>query len=137
LGLPGETAQSWRENFWTLFKAGNHTGISILHAQLLENAEMNLLQKRMWKIDSVPVYDYMSGSYGDADLNECVDVVVSTKDIPKEEMWTRQKTAEVLGISPQTVSAMVLRGQLDAVKPGRKYKFLKSKIYAYLANKKN
>ena len=58
-------------------------------------------------------------------------------DIPKEEMWTRQKTAEVLGISPQTVSAMVLRGQLDAVKPGRKYKFLKSKIYAYLANKKN
>lgn len=58
-------------------------------------------------------------------------------DIPKEEMWSRQKTAEVLGISPQTVSAMVLRGQLDAVKPGRKYKFLKSKVYAYLANKKN
>jgi len=47
---------------------------------------MNLLQKRMWKIDSVPVYDYMSGSYGDADLNECVDVVISTKDIPREEM---------------------------------------------------
>ena len=86
LGLPGETVQSWKDAFWKIFRAGNHTGINILQAQLLENAEMNLLQKRMWKIDSVPVYDYMSGSYGDADLNECVDVVISTKDIPREEM---------------------------------------------------
>ena len=86
LGLPGETVQSWKDAFWKIFRAGNHTGINILQAQLLENAEMNLLQKRMWKIESVPVFDYMSGSYGDADLNECVDVVVSTKDIPKEEM---------------------------------------------------
>jgi radical SAM superfamily enzyme YgiQ (UPF0313 family) len=86
LGLPGETVTSWKDAFWKIFRAGNHTGINILQAQLLENAEMNLLQKRMWKIDSVPVYDYMSGSYGDADLNECVDVVISTKDIPREEM---------------------------------------------------
>ena len=86
LGLPGETVKSWKDAFWKIFRAGNHTGINILQAQLLENAEMNLLQKRMWKIESVPVFDYMSGSYGDADLNECVDVVVSTKDIPKEEM---------------------------------------------------
>ena len=86
LGLPGETVQSWKDAFWKIFRAGNHTGINILQAQLLENAEMNLLQKRMWKIESVPVYDYMSGSHGDADLNECVDVVISTKDIPQEEM---------------------------------------------------
>jgi putative methyltransferase len=86
LGLPGETVRTWKDAFWKIFRAGNHTGINILQAQLLENAEMNLLQKRMWKIDSVPVYDYMSGSYGDADLNECVDVVISTKDIPREDM---------------------------------------------------
>ena len=86
LGLPGETVESWKSAFWKIFRAGNHTGINILQAQLLENAEMNLLQKRMWKMESVPVYDYMSGSYGDTDDNECVDVVVSTKDIPKEEM---------------------------------------------------
>ena len=86
LGLPGETVESWKSAFWKIFRAGNHTGINILQAQLLENAEMNLLQKRMWKIESVPVYDYMSGSYGDADLNECVDVVVSTKDIDREAM---------------------------------------------------
>ena len=86
LGLPGETVSSWKEAFWKIFRAGNHTGINILQAQLLENAEMNLLQKRMWRLEAVPVYDYMSGSYGDTDLNECVDVVVSTKDIPHEAM---------------------------------------------------
>jgi len=86
LGLPGETVASWKEAFWKIFRAGNHTGINILQAQLLENAEMNLLQKKLWKIDSVPVYDYMSGSYGDVDLSECVDVVISTKDIPREMM---------------------------------------------------
>jgi|LauGreDrversion4_2_1035121.scaffolds.fasta_scaffold25557_4 hypothetical protein len=86
LGLPGETVATWKDAFWKIFRAGNHTGVNILQAQLLENAEMNLLQKRMWKIESVPVYDYMSGSYGDVDLSECVDVVVSTKDIPREMM---------------------------------------------------
>jgi hypothetical protein len=86
LGLPGETVASWKEAFWKIFRAGNHTGINILQAQLLENAEMNLLQKKLWKLEAVPVYDYMSGSYGDTDLHECVDVVVSTKDIPREAM---------------------------------------------------
>jgi len=52
----------------------------------LENAEMNLLQKRLWKLEAVPVHDYMSGSYNDAELSECVDVVISTKDISKEQM---------------------------------------------------
>ena len=86
LGLPGETVESWKEAFWKIFRAGNHGGINILQCQLLENAEMNLLQKKLYKLESVPVYDYMSGSYGDVDLNESIDVVVSTKTIPKEIM---------------------------------------------------
>ena len=86
LGLPGETVESWKEAFWKIFRAGNHGGINILQCQLLENAEMNLLQKKLYKLESVPVYDYMSGSYGDVDLNESIDVVVSTKTIPKETM---------------------------------------------------
>ena len=86
LGLPGETVESWKEAFWKIFRAGNHGGINILQCQLLENAEMNLLQKKLYKLESVPVYDYMSGSYGDVDLNESIDVVVSTKTIPRETM---------------------------------------------------
>jgi hypothetical protein len=86
LGLPGETVESWKEAFWKIFRAGNHGGINILQCQLLENAEMNLLQKKLYKLESVPVYDYMSGSYGDVDLNESIDVVVSTKTIPRDTM---------------------------------------------------
>jgi hypothetical protein len=86
LGLPGETVESWKEAFWKIFRAGNHGGINILQCQLLENAEMNLLQKKLYKLESVPVYDYMSGSYGDVDLNESIEVIVSTKTIPRETM---------------------------------------------------
>lgn len=86
LGLPGETKESWKQGFWKLFTAGNHTGITILQAQMLENAEMNLLQKKLYKIKSIPVYDYMSGSYNYDELQESVEVVISTKDMPFEDM---------------------------------------------------
>lgn len=86
LGLPGETEQSWRENFWRLFRAGNHTGVVVLHAQLLENAEMNLSQRRFYQLDAVPIYDYMSGTYDNGEVDESVDVVVGTRDMPRERM---------------------------------------------------
>jgi putative methyltransferase len=86
LGLPGESKESWRKGFWKLFDAGNHTGITILQAQMLENAEMNLSQKEEFKIQSIPVYDYMSGSYNYDELQEHVDVVIATKDLPFEDM---------------------------------------------------
>ena len=90
LGLPGETKDTWKEGFYKIYRAGNHTGINILHAQLLENAEMNLLQQRLYGITSVPVYDYMSGSYNYNELQECVEVVTGTKDMPTEEMLDSQ-----------------------------------------------
>jgi radical SAM superfamily enzyme YgiQ (UPF0313 family) len=90
LGLPGETKDTWKEGFYKIYRAGNHTGINILHAQLLENAEMNLLQKKLYGITSVPVYDYMSGSYNYNELQECVKVVTGTKDMPTEEMLDSQ-----------------------------------------------
>jgi len=90
LGLPGETVASWKEGFYKIFRAGNHTGINVLQAQMLENAEMNLLQQRLYKIISVPVYDYMSGSYNYNELEECVEVITSTKDMTIEEMLDAQ-----------------------------------------------
>jgi putative methyltransferase len=90
LGLPGETASSWKEGVWKLFRAGNHTGLNILHAQLLENAEMNLLQRKLFGITSVNVYDYMSGSYNNNYLRECVEIVTSTKDMPYDQMINSQ-----------------------------------------------
>ena len=90
LGLPGETNDTWKEGFFKIYRAGNHTGINILQAQMLENAEMNLLQKRLHKITSVPVYDYMSGSYNYNELQECVEVVTGTKEMPTEQMLDSQ-----------------------------------------------
>jgi len=86
LGLPGETESSWKENFWKLFRAGNHTGVVILHAQLLENAEMNTKQRKLYKLDAVPILDYMSGSYDNGEIVESIDVVVGTRDIPRKQM---------------------------------------------------
>ena len=86
LGLPGETAESWQENFWKIFRAGNHSGINILQAQMLENAEMNLLQRRLYKIESLPIFDYISDSYDHEECEESIDIVVSTKDIDRKSM---------------------------------------------------
>lgn len=90
LGLPGETLQSWKENFWTLFRSGNHSGIDIFQTQLLENAELNRLQKSLHKIKAVTVYDYMSGSHNNNDLAEGVDIIIETATMPFEDMVKSQ-----------------------------------------------
>lgn len=86
LGLPGESLQSWKDNFWRLFRMGNHTGLTVFQAQLLENAEMNLLQKKLFKIGSQRVTDYFSGSYSNEHIEEGIDIITSTKDMPFEIM---------------------------------------------------
>ena len=86
LGLPGETIDSWKENFWRLFRSGNHTGVTIYQAQLLENAEMNLLQRKLFQIKSQRVYDYFSGSYSNESIEESIEVVTSTRDLPMNLM---------------------------------------------------
>jgi len=86
LGLPGESLTSWKENFWKLFRMGNHTGLTVFQAQLLQNAEMNLMQKKLYKIKSQRVTDYFSGSYSNEFIEEGIDICVSTKDLPGETM---------------------------------------------------
>jgi putative methyltransferase len=86
MGLPGETLETWQDGFWQLFRAGNHTGIHILQAQMLENAEMNLLQKKLYGIESIEVYDYISGSYQTDEYPESVKVVTATSTIPQDQM---------------------------------------------------
>lgn len=90
LGLPGETLASWKENFYKLYRVGNHTGITIYQAQLLENAQMNLSQRRLYKIEGRMVYDYISGTYNEHEIKEGVEVVVSTRDLPHDRMVDAQ-----------------------------------------------
>lgn len=90
LGLPGETFDTWKENFYKLFKAGNHTGITVYQAQLLENAEMNLLQRKLYKLQGQIVYDYLVGTYNEHEVKEGIEVIVSTKDLPFDQMVEAQ-----------------------------------------------
>ena len=53
---------------------------------MLENAEMNLSQRKAFQIESQIVYDYMSGSYNEDVLKEGIEIIISTKDMPYETM---------------------------------------------------
>lgn len=90
LGLPGETMNSWKENFYKLYKSGNHTGITVYQAQLLENAEMNLSQRKLYKLEGKIVYDYLVGTYNEHELKEGIEVIVSTRDLPRQKMIDAQ-----------------------------------------------
>jgi tRNA A37 methylthiotransferase MiaB len=133
LGLPGETVDSWKQNFWNLFEIGNHNGISIYGAQLLANAEMNLLQRKMYKIESAPVSDYLGGSSVeyDPELYESVDLVISTSTISREQMldlwvWTSFiQTFHINGIS--TYTSRLLRKYLNVT-----YQEFYDKLFDYI-----
>ena len=58
-------------------------------------------------------------------------------DIDKDEIWTLQKAASVIGISTQTLSKMLLRGEIVGVKPGRKWKLTKNNVTLYMNRKSN
>ena len=90
LGLPGETLETWKNNFYKLYKTGNHTGITVYQAQLLENAEMNLLQRKLYKIEGQIVYDYLVGTYNEHELKEGIEVIVSTNSLSRDEMIEAQ-----------------------------------------------
>lgn len=87
LGLPGETLESWKKNIWQLYDMGLHSGIDIFYCQLLENAEMNLVQREMYDIKTTPISDYIAANHaGDDDITETVEVVVSTDSMPYDDM---------------------------------------------------
>jgi radical SAM superfamily enzyme YgiQ (UPF0313 family) len=90
LGLPGETVESWKHTYYKLFDAGNHTGVSTFQLQILENTELNLVQKEEYQIKTSTVYDYMAGSYAEKFLPEGINIVVSTKDLPHHKMIEAQ-----------------------------------------------
>lgn len=93
LGLPGETAESWKNTFYDMFKLGNHYGVSYYFCQLLENAEMVLSQTEEYNIQGRPVYDYIQNVEADEDVDESLILVVGTDTIDPESMldlwvWT-------------------------------------------------
>ena len=58
-------------------------------------------------------------------------------DIDKDDIWSLQKAASVIGISTQTLSKMLLRGEIVGVKPGRKWKITKNNVTNYMNRNRN
>jgi tRNA A37 methylthiotransferase MiaB len=90
LGLPGETLSSWKENYYKLFRANNHNGITVYNAQLIENAEMNLKQRSQYEIKTSLVRDYICGAKDEGELNENVEIINSTNTMPHEDLIQAQ-----------------------------------------------
>jgi Asp-tRNA(Asn)/Glu-tRNA(Gln) amidotransferase C subunit len=91
LGLPGETLSSWKNSLYQVFDAGNHYGIDIIQCQLLENAEMNLSQRSIYKIKTKDVIDYMSQTTDvDEGPVETIAVVTETSTMPRQDMLEAQ-----------------------------------------------
>nr|NDG05840.1 radical SAM protein [Oxalobacteraceae bacterium] len=133
LGLPGETVDTWKNNFYALFKMGNHTGITVFQAQLLENAEMNLTQKKQFEITSQPVSDYFAGSYSNEHVVEYIDVITGTRDMPFDRMLEAQmfswfiNTFHINGLST-LLSRFVYRYQ------GVEYSDFYEELYQFIQN---
>lgn len=85
LGLPGETYDTWRKNFYRIFDAGNHNGIEVWISMLLENAELNLAQRDEFQIQTILAPDYFHGVNNFDDLQEAVEITVATKDMPPQD----------------------------------------------------
>lgn len=88
LGLPRETLASWRENLWKLLDLGLHDDIDIYYCQVLENAELNQVQREVYDIKTVQIYDYFSplAQENTGITAESIDVVTSTADMSFDDI---------------------------------------------------
>lgn len=86
LGLPGESLESWKENFYKMSRMGLHSNIDVTSSQLLENAEMNLVQRKIYDIKTIEVFDFIGAGYNNDEYRESIAATCSTIDMPKEDM---------------------------------------------------
>jgi len=87
-GLPGESLDSWKQNFYKLFRLGQSKGIQTYHCQLLENTELNLGQSQEYDIKTVYSTEAFHNSKADIEsgIAESIRIVSSTKDLPLDKM---------------------------------------------------
>jgi len=85
LGLPGETLQTWENTMYGVFEVGQHDSVEVWQAQILENAEMNLSQRKLFNIQGQKVLDYFPNGL-DNEAPELSEIVTSTSTMSLEDM---------------------------------------------------
>ena len=92
LGLPGETLQTWENTIYGVFEVGQHDSVEVWQAQILENAEMNLSQRKEFNIRGQMVLDYFPNGL-DNEAPEFSEIVTSTSTMSLDEMVESYKLA--------------------------------------------
>jgi putative methyltransferase len=87
LGLPNETPESFRTGINRLMELGQHEGINVYPAILLQNSEMNAPEyKAKYQIQTVGVpMLLLHGSPGDDPCPEQYELIVSTSTMTRQE----------------------------------------------------
>lgn len=89
LGLPGETLTSWQRSLFDVFRAGNHHSIDFVQCQVLENSELNQVQREIYDIHTHEwrdTYGPKSGNFGFDVPEETVAVVTSTSTMSYDDL---------------------------------------------------
>ena len=90
IGLPGETYETFVTGVDLLLTSGQHDSLSIYHAMLLENAEMNqpaYKETHGIKSQRIPML-FLHGSLEEDDLTEYYEVVTATETMPTND-WVK------------------------------------------------
>lgn len=87
IGLPGETLDTFIDGIDVLLKSGQHDSLSIYHAMLLTNAEMNSeTYRKTHGIQSqvIPLL-LLHGTVEENDITEYYEIVTGTNTMPTKE----------------------------------------------------
>jgi hypothetical protein len=90
IGLPGETLETFMDGIDVLLDSGQHDSLSIYHAMLLTNAEMNSeTYRKTHGIQSqvIPLL-LLHGTVEENDITEYYEIVTGTNSMPTEE-WIK------------------------------------------------
>jgi coproporphyrinogen III oxidase-like Fe-S oxidoreductase len=85
LGLPGETLKTWYKTMFGVLEVGQHDSIEVWQAQILENAEMNLSQRKEYNIRGQKVLDYFPNGL-DNEAPEVSEIVTETSTMSMDDM---------------------------------------------------
>lgn len=87
LGMPEETLESWRDGLMTLIELGQDGYIDTNFTNVLENTDLNKVQRQLHGIRTIMVENYQGNSESDATgIEEGTEIVVSTNTMSLDDM---------------------------------------------------
>jgi len=86
LGLPLETLESWKNGICELMELGQHNTIEILPVMIMENTELNHLQRTMYNLETIRVDGLRVFDHDEVGIKEYADIVKSTSTMTSGDL---------------------------------------------------